>query len=242
MKKILTWISDNRLLLVIALFILVLLTAVRGCIKEKQNANQLSEAIKDRDAKVSYWKDENGKLHAQVQQVQASKDQIEVLYKNKLDSVSHELNIKPKQITDYTEVTKKTSGNFTTKVDTVWKIETVKGDSIKVVEYVGMNYTDKWIDFHGKLKDNSFTASYSIKDSISIVGYWKRTGFLGLGKKDYVVDISSANPNTSITNAKNFKVTSSVTTPIGVGFIGGYGWNGQKFSPFIGVGLYYKIF
>jgi hypothetical protein len=76
------------------------------------------------------------------------------------------------------------------------------------------------------------------------VGYWKRKGFLHLGRKDYFLDISSENPNTYIDNIKDFKITSDKPRRIGLGFIGGYGidiGNKFQFRPYIGIGVYYRL-
>lgn len=243
------WFMRHRGLIMLIVVGLYAIYATKSCRHQVIENNTLIEAIKDKEAKIVYYKDQTGKEHARVNQVTASKKQIEFLFKGKLDSVSKELNIKSKQITDYIQVINSTAGKFTSKVDTFFTPGVVvkiqgKDSIVKTIDYLGTNYKDAWLDFKAKIKNGTFEGQYTIKDSLELVSYWKRTGFLGLGKKDYFIDISSKNPNSKIQNAKNFKIQSPKDNKIGIGIIGGFGLDVKDFrpSPFIGVGVYYKIF
>jgi hypothetical protein len=247
------WIMRNRAMLMLIVVVLYALFATKGCINNQQRASELTEAIKDKEAKITYWTDKAGKEHAVAHQVQGSLETVKTIYQGKLDSITKELGIKEKQITEYIEIAKTTAGKFHTKVDTFYtyiKVP-VPGDSlnkdsmlVKIQDYLKASYKDKWLTFEGKIKDGNFDAKYSIHDSLRIVGYWKRKGFLHLGRKDYFLDISSENPNTYIDNIKDFKITSDKPRRIGLGFIGGYGidiGNKFQFRPYIGIGVYYRL-
>lgn len=242
------WFMRHRGLIMLLVVGVYAIFATKSCRSKVIENNILVEAIKDKEAKIFYYKDQSGKEHARANQVTASKKQIEYLFRGKLDSISKELDIKSKQITDYIQISNSTGGNFSSKIDTFYKTSyiPVKGkDSIvKTIDYLGTKYNDTWLDFKAKIKNGTFDAEYTIKDSLDIVSYWKRTGFLGLGRKDYFIDISSKNPNTKIQNAKNFKISTQKDNKIGFGLIGGYGIDVKTFrpAPFIGVGVYYKFF
>lgn len=248
-NNILTWAWKNKTSILIILLIIYALLSTKSCMNNKNQLSELEEGIKDRDAKITYWMDKEGKEHARANEVQASKEAIEILFKGKLDSLSKELEIQKKQITQFIEIVKTTNGEFKSKIDTIYKPIIIKDEQgrdsiVRVIDYLGTAYKDEWLDFRAKIRDNNFEAEYSIKDSLTIVGFWKKKGLLGLGKKDYFLDISSANPNTHISNVKNFKVTSSNERKYGVGVIGGYGFSLKKevtLQPFIGVGLFYRL-
>lgn len=214
--------------------------SIRSCYKLSQSKNDLTQAIKSKDAEIKHWKDENGKVHAVINKVQGSIATMKALHDLQLKQIQSELNIKPKQITQVITVGSTNTGIVQTKVDTVYKY---LNDTIKIPDYLTTKYAEKWIQFHAKMKDGLMAAEYSMKDSLQIVGYWKHKGFLKLGSKDYFIDVSSFNPNVTITNLKNFHVTSKPSN-VGIGIIGGYGvgLKNPELSPFIGVGVFYRLF
>ena len=247
-----SWVYRNKVNLLIAGLILYALFATKGCLNNKAERNSMAEAVKDKDAKITYWKDKAGIEHEISSQINGDLKTIKLLYQNKLDSITKSLKIKEKQVTDYIEIVKETKGKIHSRIDSFVEtsVKEIPGKDNYIIQtkYIGTDYNDKWITFNAKIKNGAFDAIYTTRDSITLIGYWAKTGFLHLGKKEYYLDINSANPNSNLLNQKNFKVTDIKQNKVGIGIISGYGANlsnvskGLKFAPFIGIGVFYKIF
>ncbi len=228
------------------LIALWLVFTVRSCMSIKDSRQSLRENLKSLNDSAVYYKDKYGKEHARVNQVELSKKDASILFGKEIERITSELKIKEKQIKYYTSIKKETEGTFESKLDTVWKDSLVYKDGEKVlvpyIEYVGTTYKDKWLDFKGKFTDSSFKANYSISDSLTIVSYWKRKGFLSLGKKELYLDISSSNPNTKIINIDNFKISEEKVKRFGIGPQAGFQFSNGSFNPYIGIGIHYSLF
>lgn len=95
-----------------------------------------------------------------------------------------------------------------------------------------VSYEDQWLKIVGHTSKDSVW-SYSITDSLTIVGYEKKTGFL---KKDLYVDITSKNPHTKIVGINAFRLTPKPKT-WGIGITAGYVYDGANLRPGIAVGI-----
>ncbi|MEO6303066.1 MAG: DUF6549 family protein [Bacteroidia bacterium] len=258
------WIMKNRAMIIFIVVCLYALFATKSCMQNKEKATQLSTAIQSKNDTITYWKDKTDIEHAKASSVVASLDNMKAIYQSKIDSITKKLNIKEKQITDFVGVSTETKGKFKSKVDTIFLerepeyFDSSYYDGIDIagpndlpaidtvtpkIDYLESKYIDKWLTFHAKIKNGTLTGDYNLKDSITILGYWKKSGFLNLGRKNYFIDVSSSNPNTHIENVSNFHITSEPKRKIGLGFIGGYGVGLKtiKLEPFLGIGLFYKL-
>lgn len=254
MKKYLNsateWLKQNKLLVLVIVFAAIAFFSIRGCVQSKSEKHAFEDAIAARDSKIDFWKSSDSISHAKAKTVMADKEALDILYKSQMDSISKVLGIKNKQISEYTQIIQIISGKINAPVEPIYKDSLIyingKDSLIKVYDFSGIVFKDKWIDLKATIKKGIFDADYKVKDSLNIVGYWKKTGFLNLGKKEYYLDISSSNPNATIENVKNFRVTSAPQNKFGIGVIGGYGVNLSaplsKPTPFVGIGVFYKLF
>lgn len=245
------WLMKNRALIMFVVVALYALFMTKSCMNEKTQNQNLIEALKNENQKVTYWKDKNGVEHAKVIEIQLTHEQMDALHQGKLDSMANLLKIKEKQITQYIAITTSTHGQFSTPVDTVYESDTVylPSDTVKPVithnPILKMNYKDGWLDFKGDIHKGRFYGEYTMKDSLTFVTYYKNTGFLGLGRRVHYLDVKSDNPNTTILNAKDYKFVEPKDKHVGFGIIGGYGVSVDtkiRLAPYVRVGLFYRIF
>lgn len=163
---------------------------------------------------VKIWRDRYGHSNAELQVSQLD-------YRQLSDSFRHQLKIKPKTITRVATVT-------STTTDTVYIV-------------TGRPVVNRWSSFN--LLDNN-TLAYTVRDSLALVTYKKKYGFMNLDTK-YVTRAVSFNPQSIITG-----MTTSEIIPekrrVGLGLYAGYGitlsggvvragWS-------TGVGLCYNLF
>lgn len=244
LKTVLNFVIKHKQVLLILGLIATSFFGIKGCVQNKKSLKLQTQAIINKDNKIIYWKDRDSIEHAKSNLLIITEKSISAFYKEQVKELTNKIQIKDKQITEYTTLITKNNGKIITKVDTIY-LDNDPDIINKPIDYVTVEYKDKWMDFKGKIKNEQFTADYSLTDSINIIGYWEKTGFLKLGKKNYYLDISANNPNVTIQNARNFRVTSANDNKIGVGIIGGYGLSidkNIKSSSFIGIGLYYRLF
>ncbi len=189
---------------------------------------------------VLSYKDENGKLHGQVQTLTGDKDAYTALYQHNFDSLAKVLGVKSKNIISYNQTGMKDSSHFSTnRIDTVPIYVKGKDGRIDTVKAYDISYNDQWMWFKGKLNNGNFSADYKITDSLTYVGYFKRTGFLGLGKKINYLDVSATNPNVSFTSMKNIVLTNEKPNRISIGPYIGYDVFNRRISA--GVSIQYAL-
>jgi hypothetical protein len=244
------WKNHKKNIIIIVLALL-LLFVLRSYLKEIGNNKNYKELIKTQNQTVKQYKDENGSLHSQIKIFQTRKENMELFYGKQIDSLAAILNIKQKQLTDVLIIAKKTDGKFKVKIDTIIVKRTdtvVEGSDFDFTFALdttyNVEYADKWIDFRGKYStvEEKFTGEYKTYDSLTFVTFYKRKGFLNLGKKEWYLDVSSANPNSVITNVKNFKIVDERVKRIGIGpYIGVSVGDNLKLKPQVGVGLHYSL-
>lgn len=251
------WLMKNRATVMLIVVSLYALFMTKTCMHERSENKNLIEAIKLESQKVTYWKDATGKEHAKVTQIQLSHEQMNALHKGRLDSMAKLLGIKQKQITQLITIGTSTKGKINSPIDTTFDEELVitpspndstKHDTVikRVPTYLIKPYNDKWLTFEGFMRKGMFYADYTLRDSLTLITSYKNRGLLGLGRRDFYIDIAADNPNTTITNAKGYKLDGIKERKIGFGFMGGYGISlglgPPKISPFIGAGIFYKVF
>lgn len=204
-------------------------------ILEKAQKRAIDVATGRVKAEMKTYVDENGKLHSKVEQLEVDRDAYIRANEPKLDSIADELNIRKKQIKSLTNLITEIKGSISTKVDTEY-VDTGRTKPILTVRY-----KDAWMTLNGQMYGGFFNATYSIKDSLQYVTYQKNGGFLGLGKKKTFLDVKSANPNMKITNMSSVELTKVKDKRWSIGPYIGYGYNGVKFTPSIGIGLQYGL-
>jgi hypothetical protein len=129
------------------------------------------------------------------------------------------------------------------QIKTVIQYKTItRTQYVSVIDSNGKSqYKDQWTDIKTQIDSNSIRQDITIRDSILVVQFEKKTGFLGLGGKKTYIDIRNANPNVQVNEVKHWEIkTRPKNYSVGVGIT--YGWNGQKWQPTVGVSVTRTLF
>lgn len=174
------------------------------------------------EQEMKTYKDENGKLHGQVEVLVADKNTFLATYGQKLDSIAKVLDIKTKNIEQYVQIGIKTTGSIKSRIDTTYVIDTNKNNvtgetTLDTTKTYQVNYKDNWMYFSGNIVKDSFIANYNVKDSLTFITYKKKTGFLGLGKGKTLMDVTSTNPNASYFGIKGVELKDLKPKRFGIG-------------------------
>jgi predicted RND superfamily exporter protein len=157
--------------------------------RNKQNVIALNKDIKFEKAK-------NGQLIAKVYTLSVTTQQaLDVIPSLKQDIKN--INEKLRNVKYVTSAEITTTNNINTKVrDSV---------AFDTVHFLVDEYIDEWFYFYRVQQEGSTEAKvkYKSRDSLSIVGIEKKKGFLGLGKKERYVKITSKNPNSELTYSES---------------------------------------
>lgn len=236
-------------LLLTAVLVIVSILGILQYTSKLHVMDQYSEAMAVNDSTKNVMKlivDDNGKLHSRVASFEVDRKAFEVTHKAYVDSLTKALGIKPKDLTSIVVVATDNHGKFQTGLDTNEHVVTSFNgkDTVRdTLRYYTFNYDkDKWLKFKGKIDSGKITAEYKFTDSLTITTFQKRTGFLKLGAVKTFVDIKSENPNTTYNSLKSIQLTDIKNRHWGVGPYVGYGYNGEKWSPQVGVSLQYILF
>lgn len=197
----------------------------------KRENKEMTAAVKlNSYDSTSWYKDKAGREHAQTQE-EVMDLNTTLLLKGKLfDSVCKALKIKPKEINTITTFTTETNGDVVFVTDTIYIDSTHKT--------VGIKYSDKWIKIEGNLENDKL--NYDVFDSLIITQYNKKYGFLNLRSSQYL-DAYSLNPHTHIKGLTGIKIADQKPKKVSLGIGIGYGFNGQKLEPMIGISLQYSL-
>lgn len=125
----------------------------------------------------------------------------------------------------------------TTTISSVQPI--IKGDSIlifPVYECIGEDST--WIYYHIKAYKDSTLVKFRSRDKYSVVIGLER---LGLFKRKPIVEVTTYNPFNSIKSMRAFEVKDNSVRKISLGLQGGYGITLKGFSPYLGIGINFKL-
>lgn len=213
----------------------------RRTIYENEQMKSISSQNAALTGQVTSYKDENGKLHGKVEVLTGDKDAYTALYQHSLDSIAKVIGVKPKNITGVIQTGIKDSGHINTKkVDTVQVYVKGKDGKVDTVEAYDISYNDTWISFKANLNSGNFTADYTIRDSLTYTEYFKRKGFLGLGKKVNYLDVTATNPNISFTSMKSIVLTNEKPNRLSIGPYIGYDVFSRRISG--GISIQYALF
>ncbi len=120
------------------------------------------------------------------------------------------------------------SNNFKPRIDTIYK----DGKPL----YQSINYKSKWFKFNGNTHPDSVWHLVAT-DSIALLTYWKRSGFLRL-KRELYIDGFSFNPDINVKGLTAIKLNAAQPKKWGIGFTLGYGIGKDlQPQPFVGFGI-----
>lgn len=241
-----SFLSEYKYVLLILLVIVASVILFKNYLNKRRDAINVADIVKAQKDSIDYYKDQNGKLHAQVIAQQGSQDIINSFYKPLIDSLSKELGVKSKQVQDYISIINSTSGQFTTVIDTIYVPDTTLKNNIQTINidttYI-VPYKDNWLTFNGyfKPRSNKFQATYNMIDSLTFITYYKNSGFLGLGPKKWFLNIQAQNPATIIKNIKDFQIISDKPKPFSIGPSVIVTYQNSHFSLVPGIGIQYNL-
>lgn len=223
----------NSIALYGSFFILILLglAALKSLFEPAQVLTNVERITQIRDDSITYWKDQYNREHAEKLMAQGQYAELRVVYGPFMDSILVSLNIQKDAIKSIAAVGLKNSGELTARIDTQY---------VDSSAYYSFKYKDRWLDMDGTLSDMA-RIKYTSRDSLIVTGYTKKTGFLGLGKKETYIDAYSLNPNSKITGLTGMMVLKERQKRFGLGPFVGIGWSGNGIVPTVGVGLNYSL-
>ncbi len=212
----------------LAVLMLISFLAIRSCKRQVQDTTDLADAVEVRQAPPVHYQDASGRDHAVKQEVQASRDVVQIAYRNELDSIKAILKVKDKQIEGL--IIAGTRTEATVPLQSM----PVPGDTCSY----DFSYSDRFFSADGRAGHNSYL-HYIVTDSLVFVPYWKRSW--ALGRKTHYVDAFSYNPNVRITGLDAARVIAREPGRIGLGPFVGYGYDGQRWRPTAGISFHYSI-
>ena len=186
--------------------------------------------------------DENGKLHGQVATYEIERKVFIATHQAYVDSIAKQAGFKVRNLTSITTTGTSTSQHIHMPIDDTYNVINIPSDTGVVhdtIKSTAFKYDDRWLTMTGTLDSCSVSIDYVLRDSLTLTGGMKGTGFLGLGKKKAYVDIKSENPHTQITSLKTVDLKDIKVKPWSVGPYVGYDFINLK--PSIGISIQYKL-
>lgn len=166
---------------------------------EQQPTNATKAVVKVTETAPITYTDKGGTKHTEKQTTVADLETLKSVYQKQIDSLTDLLNAKQRELDYVTGISTEATGKVKPKIDTVY-LE--RGG--KTVAQTSVSYSDKWLTFKGVV-DNDSSWSYHYRDSIILVSYYKKSGFLKLHSQLYI-DGFSLNPNSKISGLTTYSV------------------------------------
>lgn len=203
---------------------------VETCNIKKDNPST-TNIEKAAPALPKYYTDDSGYTHAEAPVTTAADvTAINEYYQGIIADLVKRLPQKTK-VSDVQEVKlvgTTDSTSFKPKIDTFYK----DGKPF----YQSINYKSKWFKFNGNTHPDSVWHLVAT-DSIALLTYWKRSGFLRL-KRELYIDGFSFNPDINVKGLTAIKLNAAQPKKWGIGFTVGYGIGYDlKPQPILGFGI-----
>lgn len=234
-------------LIIVVLAVAVLLLLFKSCQRPVDAPTKGGTTVNT----PKQYTDADGTVHTEVKAfTDADMANVNEYYQGVIKNLTDKLkgNVKPSDVKDATIITSKVDGKFKPNID--WEkiytpdsniylpnpIDTSKFKQLLAVGKVDsvqkITYKDRWLNLNGYVHPDS-TWEYTMFDSINIIGYEKKTGFL---KREIFIDVTSNNPHTKIESLKAFRIQPKPKT-WGIGISAGYIFDGTTIKPGISIGL-----
>lgn len=248
---------NNKINIILSVLIVIILSLfvierIKNNVLEKEST-LLELELNKLDNKLEIFVDENGLYRARAESAESDLNNLKIVYDQDLKNLR-------KEISDINKNYKNLDGLYRVSLNTIGRLELTL-DSIKTYTDTTYNddgsvnnikvtkkidYVDKWITLDGKYifnttnsYDDSFIFDYSIRDSLTLVSYYKKENLFS--KRNLYVQGISHNPKTKITNLSEIKISNHKEPKVSIGFQGGYGLTQYGFGWYIGVGVNKKI-
>lgn len=206
-------------IIIVALAVIIFFS-VKGCLDAKKSISSMAHNYAIMQDSAKHWKDKFGQEHATKEVVSGQTKEIRTYYGAQIDSMAELLKIKPKQVKSIVYVPIKASFDLDSLRDALARIDTLRTtDTLHTVDTI-----------HGKMDVNAL---------MSLTRYSKGTGFLGLKKRNFM-DVHFDNPVFKPLDVSGFDITDKVKH-WSIGPYAGYGWNGDRWAPQVGMSIQYSI-
>lgn len=202
--------KDHKLIINITLIIslvIFFIIAVRSCNDRETSLDNLKIANDSLNMKIVEYTDKNNITHAQIQQLELTNSELNSLntnlslhYLNQIDSFSKILKVNAQNIQEYTKIITKAQGEGKGEVTSILIHDTIKGQTDTSFE---IKSNDGFLKYNGIIDKNQFGYNYEYYDTLNIVKFYKKAGFLNL-RHDYYLDVSNKNPNATISGLEQF--------------------------------------
>lgn len=217
--------TSNRLISLLLLIITILIILFLGNRRlSKTREDQWEAVITAKNTQAKIWMDKYNRSNAQIDHLQVSHDIFRKANAQMLDSLKKELNIKPKSVKEYIEVT--------TEV-------TLPPTTILITEGGVFSFHDEWAEIDGTVYEDSLSISASFKSRLRYISHEERYGFLKMRTKT-VSRFITDNPYENITGVRQMEVVHK-QKPVVFGLQVGYGITPRGFSPYVGFGASIRV-
>lgn len=203
-----------------AILILIIAALLILLLHTCDSAKRTERTLESELGSVQIWRDKFGRSNAELTVTKLDYQSLKKYHSNVVDSLRKQLGIKPKSVTN------------------VVTVGSVISDTVFIT--TGKPSVSKWATF--KLDSNKLV--YSIRDSLVLVTYNKRYGFLNL-KTKYTTRVVSFNPHSTITGLTSIEIIPKERR-LHLGLYAGYGMQLNqgvvRVGPSVGLGITMKIF
>ena len=208
--------------IIIVILILISSYFIFSLHKENQTLKNAKSLIEDTLFIERKFKDKQGNQHTEVITKPVDEKNSDIVFKK----IAKDLNVKPKDIKNQTDVATTIDTTFRTKTDTLYLPSGKKE--------VRKSYVDRWND----IAFYNDSLHISIWDELTITSLKKRTKFWHLSKSD-VLDVENSNPLIAISNVKNYAAIKPtpifiIAPSIGIGYS-----SDLKLKPYLGISISY---
>ncbi len=230
----------NRKLLLGLIFvaIVLLIFGVEKCGNMNADLESWRTAFNTKDQQVTIWRNKYGQSQAEVKSASMTIDVINQQHIAELENakaVISGLRKDLKNLQSSTTVSTTITGGGTTLLhDTIFSVPGHPTDTGRA-----FSYADDWAKIDGYFLREEAHISYSVKDSLQIVSFWKKqSGVLGIFKpREFTVDVISLNPHSEIQKLKSIVVRDRPKKFV----IGPYVGIDATLRPSFGFGVTYKL-
>lgn len=253
MKNLINKIGVNVLLFVIGVIIISI--SVFYFIEKIKN-NKLEQIKSTLELEVNYannnlqkFKDDAGFYRAKAQSAETNLKSFKEVYSKEIKTLNKEfsdLKKNYKNLRGLYKISLETNKKLTLKLDSIPNDTTYNdnGTIENIVYNREFNYSDKWSNINGKIGVNSnfinddyIFLEYTVRDSITFISYFKKTGGLFSNKKDLYIEGKSHNKNTQINGIREVIINNVDIPTWSIGFQAGYGVTENGLGWYAGLGV-----
>lgn len=232
------------LLLALAVAITFIVWQVRKTNSWKNQASSLSVSLNTLGGQVGVYQKQNGLYAAKVEALQVEKSQLQGQIEIMVDQAAKIAKIHRNRIKELTAVTLETTDSISIPLESqpvVLEVNPIIPEVEKLPVGDLFDVSNKWADIKAwVVEDGAIGLTYTVRDSITFTAYERKKGFLGMGTPDRWLEGVSHNPNTRISGIDNV-IIKDRPKPFSFGVQTGVGFNGDRFAPYLGVGVTYSL-